>query len=61
MKIFTITLIDDGQKITAQADYTGEPGPVFDLGLEILSELSAVDGSTEGVHVSRMLRSHAVH
>ena len=39
MKIFTITLIDDGQKITAQADYTGEPGPVFDLGLEILSEL----------------------
>jgi hypothetical protein len=61
MKIFTITLVDDGEKITAQADYTGEPGDVLDLGLGLMSDLAALDGAGERVAVSRIIRSAWVH
>ena len=60
-RIFTLTLIEDGDDITVQADYTGQDSAVFELGLELLSDLVAIERAGEGIHVSPLVRSGTLH
>ena len=60
-RIFTITLIEEDDTITAQADYTGEDSAVFELGLELLSDLVAIERAGEGLRVSPLVRSGTLH
>lgn len=60
-RIFTLTLIEEGDDITVQADYMGEHSAVFELGLELLSDLVAIERAGEGVRVSPLVQSGTLH
>lgn len=55
--IFSITIIQDGDTITAHADYTGESCAAHALGVDLMSQLAGIDSSSESLFVSPLLRA----
>lgn len=60
-RIFTICLIEEGERITALAEYTGDHSAVYELGLELLSDLVSLESSGEGVTVGPLLRGGLIN